>query len=563
MIESPTPIPPDWNPTANCSSIVDRSHELFLAHQKRIYCQTDRLFVVLMLIQWIGGIIMALVVSPRTWIGATPYVHIHVWAAVSLGGLLSSAPVYMGLRHPGTVATRHVIALSQAVWSALLIHFSGGRIETHFHVFGSLAFLAFYRDWKVLVTATVVVAADHFIRGYWYPQSVYGVFLESPYRWIEHAGWVAFEDIILIFSCIRGQNEGRLICERRAALELTNQQIEQRVRERTQELEDARFQLEVEFKDHRKTQEERERLYSELAAASRQAGMAEVATGVLHNVGNVLNSVNVSTFLLIDKLKTNRVSTLRQACDLLNQNRERLGEFMETDPRGSKLIDFLDRLAHTMSSENRESLEELASLQTHVEHIKQIVSMQQSFAAPCSLLEPVDLSNLVDQAVKINDASLLRHEVKVLREFDEMPNIITDKHKVMQILVNLIKNAKQAVAATERERRWILLRIENSDSGSVHVSVSDNGVGVSHENLEKIFTHGFTTKKNGHGFGLHSGAIMAKELGGQLSVHSDGVGRGATFTLELPARHMPSIEGRHSRQKRDLADAELARALPV
>jgi signal transduction histidine kinase len=560
MNETPETASSDWNLATTGSSMDERSHELFLAHQRRIYCQTDRLFVVLMLLQWVGGVIMAMIVSPRTWIGATPYVHVHVWAAVILGGVLSSAPVYMGLRFPGAVATRHVIALSQAIWSALLIHFSGGRIETHFHVFGSLAFLAFYRDWKVLVTATVVVAADHFIRGFWYPQSVYGVFLESPYRWIEHAAWVLFEDVILIFSCIRGQNEGRLICERRAALELTNQRIEQRVRERTQQLEDARLQLEIEFKDHRKTQEERERLYSELAAASRQAGMAEVATGVLHNVGNVLNSVNVSTFLLIDKLKSNRVSTLRQACDLLVQNRDRLGDFMQHDPRGAKLVDFLDRLAQTMAAENKDSLEELSSLQTHVEHIKQIVSMQQSFAAPCSLLEPVDLGSLVDQAVKINDASLLRHEVKILREFDDLPNVITDKHKVMQILINLIKNAKQAVAGTERERRWILLRIESSESGTVHVSVSDNGVGISPENLEKIFTHGFTTKKSGHGFGLHSGAIMAKELGGQLSVHSDGVGRGATFTLELPARHMPSTESRY-RQPHPEAGEELVAEL--
>lgn len=307
------------------------------------------------------------------------------------------------------------------------------------------------------------------------------------------------------------------------------------------------MELEAEFQEHRKTQSERERLYSELADASRQAGMAEVATGVLHNVGNVLNSVNVSTFLLIDKLKADRVANLRQACDLLNQHQDHLADFLTNDPRGSKLISFLNRLTETMTAENRDTLEELAGLQNHVEHIKQIVSMQQSFATPCSLLEPVDLGHLADQALKIHDASLMRHEVKVQREYEQLPNVITDKHKVMQILINLIKNAKQAVGGTERQRRWILLRIETAEAGKVSISVSDNGVGISSEHMEKIFTHGFTTKKSGHGFGLHSGAIMAKELGGRLSVYSDGPGRGATFTLELPARHMPTRESRSVR----------------
>jgi len=182
-------------------------------------------FIILMLLQWIGGIVMALVVSPRTWIGATPSVHLHVWSAFLLGGIISCPPIVMALRYPGATATRHVIAFAQALWSALLIHLSGGRIETHFHVFGSLAFLAFYRDWRVLITASLVVGVDHFVCGIWWPQSVYGVFVESPYRWIEHVAWVAFEDVFLILSCVRGQGEIREICSRRAVLESANRSL--------------------------------------------------------------------------------------------------------------------------------------------------------------------------------------------------------------------------------------------------------------------------------------------------------------------------------------------------
>src|SRR5438477_799511 len=182
------------------SQFVPRATELFRTHEQTIYKRTDSFFSRLMVLQWLAGIAMALIVSPRTWIGESSSVHPHVYAAIFFGGLVSALPIYFALRRPGEVVTRHTVAIGQMLMSALLIHLSGGRIETHFHVFGSLAFLAFYRDWVVLMIATAVIAADHFLRGLYWPQSVFGD-LDGGWRWLEHAGWVVFEDIFLILGC--------------------------------------------------------------------------------------------------------------------------------------------------------------------------------------------------------------------------------------------------------------------------------------------------------------------------------------------------------------------------
>ncbi len=186
----------------------------------------DRLFAWLMLFQWAAGIFVAWMVSPLTWEGSTSRLHPHVLTAVFLGGAISIPPIYLGFFHAGRTVTRYWIAVSQMLTSALLIHLSGGRIETHFHVFGSLAFLAFYRDWRVLIPATVVVAADHILRGIYFPESVYGVLAASEWRWVEHAGWVIFEDIFLIASCIRGEKEMRQIAERTALADCRLEELE-------------------------------------------------------------------------------------------------------------------------------------------------------------------------------------------------------------------------------------------------------------------------------------------------------------------------------------------------
>ncbi|HEY3104015.1 MAG TPA: PAS domain S-box protein [Pyrinomonadaceae bacterium] len=195
------------NKTTTSTTTLDRAGELFAAHQQTIYRTTDRMFAVLMVVQWIAGIAAALWISPRTWIGTVSHTHLHVWAAIFLGGAISVFPIALAVKKPGATITRHSIATGQILMSCLLIYLTGGRIETHFHVFGSLAFLAFYRDWRVLVPATVVVAADHFFRGLFWPESVYGILAASQWRWLEHAGWVLFEDAVLFVAIKRSVAE--------------------------------------------------------------------------------------------------------------------------------------------------------------------------------------------------------------------------------------------------------------------------------------------------------------------------------------------------------------------
>ncbi|HVF70854.1 MAG TPA: PAS domain S-box protein [Chthoniobacterales bacterium] len=204
-----------------------RAEELFQQHRQQIFRQTDQLFAILMICQWVACIIIALLVSPRTWDGNSSAVHIHVWAATLIGGALSLFPVWLTRVWPGATITRHVIAVAQMLMSALLIALTGGRIETHFHVFGSLVILSFYRDWRVLVPATIVVGLDHFLRGIYLPYSVYGVLSASPWRSIEHAGWVVFENVFLVISCFRSIREIRSIANRTAALEASDQKSRQ------------------------------------------------------------------------------------------------------------------------------------------------------------------------------------------------------------------------------------------------------------------------------------------------------------------------------------------------
>lgn len=200
------------------------------------YASIDSIFVWVMVINWLAAVVTALVVSPYTWIGAESLVHAHVWGAIILGGCISSVPILLGVCCPGMPITRHAMAVAQALSGALLIHLSGGRIETHFHVFCSLAFIAFYHDWRVLVTITIVVALDHAIRGIYFPLSVYGVLLESPYRWVEHAAWVVGEDVGLVLACVVAQNKTHEVAETRVRMELARNEVESRIEKRTREL---------------------------------------------------------------------------------------------------------------------------------------------------------------------------------------------------------------------------------------------------------------------------------------------------------------------------------------
>jgi PAS domain S-box-containing protein len=282
-------------------------------------------------------------------------------------------------------------------------------------------------------------------------------------------------------------------------------------------------------------EEELQQLNKQLMDASRRAGMAEVATGVLHNVGNVLNSVNVSALLISDRLSKSRVSHLSHVSTALSENAADLGRFITSDPKGRKLPSFIASLAERLGSEQTELLHEAESLAKNVSHIKDIVAVQQNYAKVSGVSETLSAAGLVEDALEMNGAAFDRHRVEVLREFAEVPPVNVDKHKVLQILINVIRNAKYAVSESSRLDKRIIVSIARNGNGHVKIAIADNGIGIPPENLSRIFAHGFTTRIDGHGFGLHSAALAAKELGGSLFAHSDGPDRGATFTLELPA----------------------------
>jgi len=208
------------------ATTVARASALFAAQRCDIYKRTDRLFALLMVLQWIAGVVAAVVIAPRTWAGTISQTHVHVYAAVYLGGLITALPVGLAILMPGSAITRHTIAIAQMLFPSLLIHLTGGRIETHFHVFGSLAFLAMYRDWRVLISGSLVVGIDHFIRGLVWPQSVYGVIGGAEWRFLEHVAWVAFEDIFLIVATRQSLVQMRLIAERQAMLEAAKNAVE-------------------------------------------------------------------------------------------------------------------------------------------------------------------------------------------------------------------------------------------------------------------------------------------------------------------------------------------------
>jgi PAS domain S-box-containing protein len=289
----------------------------------------------------------------------------------------------------------------------------------------------------------------------------------------------------------------------------------------------------VDITEQKLAEEKLAELNRKLLDASRAAGMAEVATSVLHNVGNVLNSVNVSAALAADHIRQSSAPHLERVVGLLRENGENLGAYLSADPVGRKLPRFLGQLAGQLAFEHAAILAELEQLGKNVQHIKDIVAVQQSYAGAAGVSQTIPVVELVEDSLRMNAGALTRHDVQLVREFDARPVIQVDKHKVMQILINLIRNAKYACDESNRPDKRLTIRIGGDDRAAL-ISVIDNGVGIPPENLTRIFSHGFTTRKEGHGFGLHSGALAAIEIGGALRVQSDGAGCGATFTLELP-----------------------------
>ena len=479
------------------NEINARTNQLMSAIEHRETCKIDRGFFWLMLVQWVLGVIVAIFVSPQTWIGQTDYVHLHVWFAFVFGACVSGFPMLLIRTNPGALKTRVTVAIAQGIWTCLLIHLTGGRIETHFHAFASLAFLAAYRETRVLVIATAVIAIDHFVRGMVWPISVYGVEISSGFRFLEHVGWLLFMVAFLMWSCVRHHESAFEKHHRRAVME------------------------------------EQAKLSEQMISISREAGKAEIATGVLHNVGNVMNSVNVSTDTLKERMQARLQTRLKAAHSLLQQHESNLPEFFSSDERGAHFVPFVGQLTSDVDL----LLDEVNHLKEKLSHVNSVVAAQQNLATMSWLTSTFDPRESVNSAVKMFHDILRKSKIKITCEFEEVPMIESDNQRLIQVLVNLIRNAKHAISDSDSSIRTIEIKVYSPQDDTVLISVKDSGVGISPTDMDKIFQHGFSTRKDrgGHGFGLHHTVCVLQELKGELKADSPGIGQGATFIVQLPA----------------------------
>ena len=451
---------------------------LFRAHQQQIYRRTDRLFAHLMAAQWAAGIVFAVWVSPRAWAGSTSDIHVHVWAAVLLGGAISAFPALLAVFRPGYASTRYVIATAQMLMSALLIHLTGGRIETHFHVFGSLAFLAFYRDWRVLVPATVVVALDHFLRGIFWPQSVYGVLVASEWRWLEHAAWVVFEDIVLVMSCVRGTQELRQIAERTSILKEANKAQARHAIELSELV--ARLRL----SQH------------EVEAATR--AKSEFVANMSHELRTPLNAITLYS--------------------------ELLQESAVADGRHDDVVDLTKIQA---------SSKHLLGL------INGILDLSKIEAGKMELdLETFEVRAMVDELVGTIDAVVRQNG----NTFDVVcdagtGHVYGDLTKTRQILFNLLSNAAKFTKNGSVKLHATRRSLDGKEI--VEFTVADSGIGLSDEQMSRLFRpfsqadSSISRKYGGTGLGLALVWRFCRLMAGEVSVRSE-VGKGACFTVRIP-----------------------------
>jgi len=309
------------------------------------------------------------------------------------------------------------------------------------------------------------------------------------------------------------------------------------VAERTVSLEEANKKLRDEIAERKRTEQELKKTQEKLVETAWLVGRAEVATSVLHNVGNVLNSVNVIANLLLKENRQSKISNFTRAARMIEEHQDNLVEFLTGDEKGEKLPVYLVALAKHVEKEQEAFAGMLKDLCNHVKHITELIAIQQSHDTSAGLTEVVTVAELLEEALQVKTPGTSPYSVEIIRKFENIPSCRLDRHKFLQIVINLLSNARHAVREnSDNTSKIITVHLKRKGDDRFLVEIIDNGIGIPGENLEKIFNLGFTTRKEGHGLGLHSAAIYARKMGGSLKVHSDGPGKGAVFTLEIPLR---------------------------
>jgi len=453
--------------------VVQRAKVLFAEEETSLHRQTDRLFAGLLVFQWLACIAVALAFSPRAWQGTESSVHPHVYAAIFVGAALALPACALVWKQPGCTSTRHAIALCQALFSALLIHITGGRIESHFHIFGSLAFLAFYRDWRVLLSASAIIAADHAVRGLYWPASVYGMSLVQPWRFVEHAGWIVFEDTFLIASTLRSTHKLRALSLHQAGAEASQARVEAQVQERTLELARARDQA---------------------LEASRQK--SEFLANMSHEIRTPMNGILAMTEALIGsgltRQQAEQAQTVRSCSSTLLAMLSDMLDLSKLES-GKLVLDELDLNLFTLGEELRHVLLARAQAKGLAFELKLLPGVPHYVRGDPLRLRQV-LLNLGDNAIKFTEHGWVAIEIELV-----------PSHTAGCRLRFRVRDS--GIGIQEELRGHLFRAFSQLDASS-------------------------TRKHGGGGLGLVISQRLVESMGGRLCVEST-VGVGSTFWFEL------------------------------